>query len=69
MKRNLYCLYDKLACEAGIIFEAQSDTHAQRMKDACKEWPAGSGPDDFEIIKLGVYFHGDEQTPPYIEAV
>lgn len=68
MKRYVYCLWDKIAQEAGLLFEAQSDTHAQRMLESCEQWPQGTTKDDFEILKLGEFFHGDDSNAPRLEA-
>lgn len=51
---NLYCIYDKLACESGPLFEAKNDSVAFRM---IKNHIEAYNPEEYKLICLGFYEH------------
>ena len=53
MKVNIYTIYDKVACEAGPIFQAKNDTVALRcFMSLMKETPSVN-PSDYDVYCLG----------------
>ena len=55
MKVNIYTIYDKVACEAGPIFQAKNDAVALRcfmslMKDTPNVFPS-----DYDVYCLGEF--------------
>ena len=53
MKVNIYTIYDKVACEAGPIFQAKNDTVALRcFMSLMKETPSVN-PTDYDVYCLG----------------
>lgn len=53
MKVNIYTIYDKVACEAGPIFQAKNDTVALRcFMSLMKETPSAN-PSDYDVYCLG----------------
>lgn len=51
---NLYCIYDRVAEESGPLFESKNDLMALRMYNGVN---LPGNPEDFELLKLGVYHH------------
>jgi len=66
---KLYCLWDKDAEEGGALFEARNDNMARRIYNGLKEFPEGTSREDFKLMKLGSYFHGNEKDKPHIYAM
>ena len=63
---RIYCIYDTVSEESGPLFEAKNDVMARRIYNNLQELPPGSVKDDFKLIKLGSYFHGNEKEGPKI---
>ena len=63
---KLYCMYDNVAEESGMLFEARNDFMAHRIFDNVTEWPQGASKKDFSLLKLGSYFHGNEFEKPKV---
>ena len=68
---RLYCMYDTVSEESGMIFEARNDAVARRIYLTMDETalPPGSEKKDFKLYKLGSYDHGSFQKPPSIQAL
>lgn len=59
---NLYCIYDRLAEEAGPIFEAKNDAVAFRMiMNSIKEYH----PEEYCIYCLGSFNHDPVELVAY----
>ena len=55
MKVNIYTIYDKVACEAGPIFQAKNDGVAFRcFMSLINETPV-SNPTDYDVYCLGEF--------------
>ena len=55
MKVNIYTIYDKVACEAGPIFQAKNDGVALRcFMSLMKETP-NVDPSDYDVYCLGEF--------------
>jgi hypothetical protein len=54
---KLYCFYDTVAEEGGMIFEARNDHVARRIFSTMEDssFPPGSSKNDFRIFRLGYY--------------
>jgi len=65
---KIYCLYDTVAEESGMLFEARTDALAHRIYETMDEkaLPPGAKREDFKLMKLGSYFHGDGTKKPQI---
>lgn len=55
MKTNMYVIYDRVAQEAGPIFEAKNDGVAYRSFAKLRE--GQETPEDFSLLKLGMFDH------------
>lgn len=55
MKTNMYTVYDKVAMESAVIFHAKHDAVA--MRDFANVMRRRENPEDFQLLKLGVYDH------------
>ena len=65
---KVYCLYDTVAEESGPLFEARNDVIASRILEAIENLPKGASKDDFRVIRLGYYDHGENGLMPAIRA-
>jgi len=65
---RLYTLYDTIAEEAGPIFEARNDNIARRIYTTMNKdsLPPGATLEDFKLLKLGSFFHGNEKEKPHL---
>ncbi len=64
MKVNIYTFYDKVACEAGPIFQAKNDTVALRcFMSLMKETPSVN-PADYDVYCLGEFDTEDRSFVP-----
>ena len=55
MKVNIYTIYDKVACEAGPIYQAKNDGVALRcFMSLIKDTPSVN-PTDYDVYCLGVF--------------
>ena len=55
MKVNIYTIYDKLACEAGLIFQAKNDAVALRCFMSLMKDTSNVVPSDYDVYCLGEF--------------
>ena len=55
MKVNIYTIYDKVACEAGPIFQAKNDTVALRCFMSLMKDTSSVNPTDYDVYCLGEF--------------
>ena len=55
MKVNIYTIYDKVACEAGPIFQAKNDTVALRCFMSLMKDTPSVNPTDYDVYCLGEF--------------
>ena len=55
MKVNIYTIYDKVACEAGPIFQAKNDKVACRACDSMISEACGNFVSDYQLWCLGSF--------------
>ncbi len=55
MKVNVYTIYDKVACEAGPIFQAKNDGVAFRCFMSLVKDSHASNPTDYDVYCLGQF--------------
>ena len=55
MKVNIYTIYDKVACEAGPIFQAKNDTVALRCFMGLMKDTPSVNPTDYDVYCLGEF--------------
>ena len=55
MKVNIYTIYDKVACEAGPIFQAKNDGVAFRCFMSLIKDTANVVPSDYDVYCLGEF--------------
>lgn len=63
---KIYTVYDRFAKESGMLFEAKNDIMANRIFNGVQEWPVGTSKEDFILVCLGDYDHGDTDRLPAI---
>lgn len=55
MKVNIYTIYDKVACEAGPIFQAKNDAVALRCFISLMKDTPNVVPSDYDVYCLGEF--------------
>ncbi len=55
MKVNIYTIYDKVACEAGPIFQAKNDAVALRCFMSLMKDTPNVVPSDYDVYCLGEF--------------
>ena len=55
MKVNIYTIYDKVACEAGPVFQAKNDLVAVRMLKSLVSDNPNISIDEYEVYCLGEF--------------